>query len=286
MKRSLVLILVCIVLSAIVFADKKPNKSKAKELKADTTFVDTTQQKVDSVKLSVTDSLQICADSLLQQLNKERELVTPHLDAFMIWLMEGDTVSSHRDDLLQFGAKVIGDMKTLHFQNDSIRCQLVAYHEALGVMSKIQQTLSSSYNAASLNLAEQQLLSLGKYQFNPYIKDRLEVLSKGVRYYKNKMAIRRVGDIIDELFELKADSTLFGSDSVQIGVRDSIFSEIIYHEGRNHLINYVPYAASLRQKIVDAFPYDSDKHVLLEEAFWDSVEAVRKETDSILDKSR
>lgn len=286
MKRFFVLILVCSVLSVIASADKKPKKSKGETPKADTTLVETNQQKADTIKVSVKDSLQICADSLLRQLKSESGLVTPHLDAFITWLIEGDTVASHQDDLVRFGVKVIGDMKPLKFRNDSIRRQLVAHHEALDIVSKIQHTLSSSYNAANIGLAEQHLVTLEKYKLNPYLTRRVEVLSKGVRYYKNKMAIRRVGDIVDELYDLKADSTLFGADSVLYVNRDSIFREIIHHQGRNHLIDYVPYATSLRQKIVEAFPYDSEKHVLLEEAQWDCVEAVRKEIESILETDK
>lgn len=284
MKRLVFFVLVCSVLSVVAFADKKPKKSKNKEQKADSTLVVTTHQKKDSVKLSVIDSLQMCTDSLLRQLKTEKELVTPHLNGFMIWLMDGDTIPAHHDELVKFGAKVIRDMKTLRFQNDSIHRQFVAYYEALDIMSKIQETLSNSYNVTKIELAEQQLISLEKYKLNPYQRGRVEVLSKGVKYYKNRIAIRRVGDIIDELYELKADSVRFNADSLTLDVRDSLFSEIINHQGRNHLIDYVPYAVSLRQKIVDAFPYDSKKHILLERVQWDCVEVVRKEIQSILEK--
>lgn len=284
MKRLVGLVLVCSVLSVVAFADKKPKKSKNKEQIADSTLVVTNHQKKDSVKLSVTDSLQMCTDSLLRQLKTEKELVTPHLNTFIMWLMDGDTIPAQHNELVMFGEKVISDMKTLRFQNDSIRRQFIAYYESLDIMSKIQETLSNSYNVTNIELAEQQLISLGKYKLNSYQRERVGVLSKGVKYYKNKIAIRRVGDIIDELYELKADSVRYNTDSLSSDIRDSLFSEIINHQGRNHLIDYVPYAVSLRQKIVDAFPYDSEKHVLFEKAQWDCIEVVRKEILSILEK--
>ena len=285
MKRFVVLVLVCSVLSVVAFADKKPKKSKINEQKVDTTLVVKNQQKKDSVKLSVTDSLQMCADSLLSQLKTEKELVTPHLNAFMSRLMDSDTISAHHDEFfVKFGAKVIRDLKTLRFKNDSIHRQFVAYYESLDIMSKIQETLSNSYNVTNIELAEQQLITLGKYKLNSNQRERVDVLSKGVKYYKNRIAIRRVGDIIDELYELKADSVRYNADSLTSDIRDSLFSEIINHQGRNHLIDYVPYAVSLRQKIVDAFPYDSEKHVLFEKVQWDCIEVVRKEIQSILEK--
>lgn len=290
MKRLVVFVFICTILSTMAFADKKPKKPKKKQ-KADTTLV--AEPKVDSVKVSKADSLQMVADSLLLQLKSSSGIFIPHVDELMIHLMEGDADSARQVTLMQFAQKVILDLRPLQLQKDSVRRQLVVWIGIHRDISDIQQVLSSSYNASKLEQADQTLQRLDSTCRGTTMEKQLEFLKKGVRYYKNKMAIRRVGDIIDELYELKADSTLFADsmfvadtiiavDAAQIARRDSLFGEIVNHQGRNHLIDYVPYAVSLRKKVVEAFPCDGEKHVLLEQTHWDAVEAVRKEIGSII----
>ena len=290
MRRFVVFMLICIVLSVMAFSDKKPKKSRKRQ-KADTALV--VKSEVDSVKVSKADSLQMVADSLLLQLNSGNGLFIPHIDALMTHLIEGDADSMRQATLMQFAQKVIHDLHPFQLKQDSVLRLLVKWIKIQRDIQSVQMVLSISYDAAKLEQADQTLHRLDSACGEMALKTKLEFLKKGVRYYKNKMAIRRVGDIIDELYELKADSTLFADSmqvedsactvgAAQIARRDSLYGEIVNHQGRNHLIDYVPYAVSLRKKIVDAFPFDSEKHVLLEQADWDAVEAIRKEIMSII----
>ena len=283
MKRNIVLILVCLTISPISFASKRYGTSI--ETTIDTMKTVKDMQTADPFNTCITDSLQVCADSLLQLFKADKSLVTPHLNSFMKWLMNSDTMAIHQEIAYKFANKLIIETRSLSPKNNVIRRQLIQYYESLGLILQVKQILSIPYNAKKIELAEKNLNILDKHELNPYLTEQLDELKRGVKYYKNKIAIRRIGDIIEELYTLRADTTLFKNDgSPKNEIRDSLFTEIISHQGRNHLINYVPYAASLRQKIVDSFPFDKDKHVLIENARWDVIETVRKEIESILKK--
>lgn len=279
MKKIVVLILACIVLSLTAFADKKPKKSNEDGQGADITTV-----VLPPTDKDILDSLQQSADSLLKLLGNRKELVIPNLDMFMVWLMNSDTVDSDHDIMIRFGEMVIDDIRFLRLQNDndSVYRQFVSYHEASKIISNIQQILSCSYDENKIGCLEHQLGKLEKNKLTLRQREQLDYLTKGVKYYKNKISFRRVGDIINELYELKSDSTLNGDSVYQI--RDSIFGEIINHQGRNYLINYVPYTVKLRQKVVDSFSYDDCGHVLFDSAKWDIIEKINEEIELTLKK--
>lgn len=290
MRRFVVFILIGIVLSVTAFADKKPKKSK-KNQAADTTIV--TEPKTDSVKMSRSDCLKLTSDSLLLQLKSGSEIFTPHVDALMGHLMKEDSNQADKATLLQFTQKIVSDLRPIPLKQDSMRRLLVKWIEIQRDISDIQRVLSSSYDATKLEMANQTLQQLNLNCKGTALEEQIEFLKKGVKYYKNKMAVRRVGDIIDELYELRADSILpkdsaLVADSTstagidKMARRDSLYNEIVGHQGRNHLIDYVPYAASLRKKVIEAFPFDSEQHVMLEQAHWDVIEAIRKEIASII----
>lgn len=281
MKKIVAMILACIILSSTALADKKPKKSKKDKQNTDTTEVVLPPSNKD-----ILDSLQLSADSLLKQLENRKELEIPGLDMFMKWLMDSDTVDSDHDIMIRFGEMVIDDIRSLQLQNDndSVYKQFLSYHEASKIISKIQNILSCSYDENKIADAECQLAELEKIQLTLRQQEQSDFLSRGVKYYKNRMCFRRVGDIINELYELKSDSTLTGDSAEVYQVRDSIFHEIINHQGRNHLINYVPYTAKLRQDVVDSFSYDDNGCVSFESAEWDIIDGVKKKIELILEK--
>ena len=159
MKKIVVLILACIVLSLTAFADKKPKKSNEDGQGADITTV-----VLPPTDKDILDSLQQSADSLLKLLGNRKELVIPNLDMFMVWLMNSDTVDSDHDIMIRFGEMVIDDIRFLRLQNDndSVYRQFVSYHEASKMISNIQQILSCSYDENKIGCLEHQLGKLEK----------------------------------------------------------------------------------------------------------------------------
>lgn len=283
MKRLSILVLLCMVMACSASADNK-KKRRTSVTPADSTLnaSPTDGVAMQSIKpVSIADSLQEEGDRWLRQLAQYDTVATPHLDALMERLMT-DTITKRQDVMLRLCRKILSDTKGLHWNSDSTKRRLAAYVEAADMMIQVNEILAAPFNAERLAWADERLKALLQQQLTATTKERVEVQAKGVKYYKNKMALRRVGDIIDELYEMKADTTL-AADSIPSQRTDSLFAEIVEHEGRNHLIAYVPYADGLRRKVVDAFVRD-ERGLLWKETQWQVVEAVRKEIEDVLGK--
>jgi len=236
-----------------------------------------------TAKTSVTDSLQACADSLLKELRTSNGIFTPHVDSFMRWLIEADTTEERHEIIMSFGTKIIGDMHTLPLRSDSVCRQFIEYKETTAIIQQIELSLSIPFNALKIRQSKTIIANLKKYNLTTRQKKQVENLSYGLKYYK--VAMRRVRDIIDDLYVLK-DSAVIADDNTATTIEayDSLFVEAVNFEERNRLIKYVPYATMLRQKVMDAFAFDTKRHIIIEQTQWETIELVKKEIETVLEK--